>query len=57
MIGCDIRRARKVPIRTGFSDGVHIEILGGVTLDQPVIVAPGDQTLSDGQAVTVRDAK
>ena len=49
-------RAKKVPIRTGTSDGVHVEVLDGVTPDQQVILAR-NQPLNDGQAVTVRDAK
>jgi RND family efflux transporter MFP subunit len=45
-------KARKTPIRTGFDDGSHVEIVEGVSVDAPVIVV-GAMTLTDGQAVTV----
>lgn len=49
-------KARKTPIRLGFSDGIHVEVVDGVTPEQAVILV-GDQALNDGQAVTGRDAK
>jgi membrane fusion protein (multidrug efflux system) len=48
-------KARKVPVRTGFADGTHVEILSGVEPGQAAIVA-GKQTLTDGQPVTVTPA-
>ncbi|HVN40713.1 MAG TPA: efflux RND transporter periplasmic adaptor subunit [Myxococcota bacterium] len=49
-------KARKIPIRIGVGDGANVEVLEGVTPEQPVILI-GEQALDDGQAVTVRDAK
>jgi membrane fusion protein, multidrug efflux system len=49
-------KAKRAPVRTGFSDGVNIEIIDGVAPGQPVIVA-GKQTLNDGQTVTTSEAK
>ena len=49
-------KAKKIAVRTGFNDGVNVEINEGVTPDQPVILA-GKQTLNDGQPVKVMEAK
>lgn len=49
-------RAKRIPVRTGFSDGVNVEIHGGVQPGQPVILL-GKQTLNDGQAVNPVEAK
>ena len=49
-------KARKTKIQTGFNDGVNVEILSGLSADQPVIVV-GKQALSDGQPVTVSEVK
>ena len=43
-------------MRTGFNDGMSVEILEGLKGDEPVILL-GKQTLNDGQQVTVREAK
>src|ERR1022692_1960354 len=48
-------KAKKTPVQTGFNDGVNVEILN-VKLDQPVILI-GKQALTDGQPVTVVEAK
>lgn len=44
-------KAHKTPVRTGFNDGVRVEIVNGVPADTPVILV-GRQALTDGQAVT-----
>jgi membrane fusion protein, multidrug efflux system len=43
-------KAQRTPIHTGFSDGVNVEITGGLPADQPVIVL-GGSPLSDGEPV------
>jgi membrane fusion protein (multidrug efflux system) len=49
-------KAKKTPVRTGFNDGINIEILEGAKPDQPVILV-GKQTLNDGQSVNPVEAK
>src|SRR6266446_1350628 len=49
-------KAKRTPVKTGFNDGANVEIVGGVKSDQPVILV-GKRALSDGQAVTVSEAK
>ncbi len=49
-------KAKKMPVRTGFNDGIKVEILEGAKLDQPVILV-GKLPLTDGQAVNVGEAK
>jgi membrane fusion protein, multidrug efflux system len=49
-------KAKKLPVQTGFNDGLNVEITSGLAQDQPVIVI-GKQTLSDGQPVTAVEAK
>jgi len=49
-------RAKKTPVKVGFNDGAHVEIVGGLTPDQPAILV-GKQTLNDGQAVRVTEGK
>jgi len=44
-------KARKLPVHTGFNDGVNVEIVDGVTANQPVILV-GKQALTDGQSVS-----
>ena len=41
-------KAKKTPVKTGFNDGVNVEILSGLSPDQPVILV-GKRALSDGQ--------
>jgi len=48
--------ARKVPVKTGFNDGVNVEIISGADAEQPVILA-GKRTLADGQAVRLADGR
>ena len=49
-------KARKIPVKTGFNDGQHVEILSGLNPDQVIILA-GKQPLSDGQAVKPMEAR
>jgi membrane fusion protein (multidrug efflux system) len=49
-------KAKKTPVRTGFNDGVNVEILEGAKPDQPIILV-GKQTLNDGQSVNPAEAK
>jgi membrane fusion protein (multidrug efflux system) len=49
-------KAQKVPITTGFDDGVNIEILKGCAASDAVIVA-GKQSVTDGQKVQPTEAK
>jgi RND family efflux transporter MFP subunit len=49
-------KARKVSVKTGFNDGVSVEILEGLNATDRVVLA-GRQTLADGQAVHVLEAK
>jgi membrane fusion protein (multidrug efflux system) len=50
------KKARRIPVRTGFSDQVHVEILEGLAPDQPVIML-GKLNLSDGQPVVIAEAQ
>ena len=49
-------KAKKIPVKTGFNDGMNVELTEGVKPDQPVILV-GKQTLNDGQPVNVSEAK
>ena len=49
-------RAKRTPVRTGFTDGVNVEIADGLQAGQPLILA-GKQTFSDGEAVNPEEAK
>lgn len=49
-------KAKKLPVKIGFDDGISVEILDGLTSQQPVILA-GKQSVSDGQAVNAVEAK
>lgn len=46
-------KVKKIPVKTGFNDGANVEIISGITADEPVIVL-GKQTPSNGQAVTTK---
>jgi membrane fusion protein, multidrug efflux system len=48
-------KAKKTPVHAGFNDGINVEVLD-VKPDQRVILA-GKLTLTDGQPVTVVEAK
>jgi len=49
-------KAKKTPVRIGFSDGVNVEIVAGVQPGQPVILARS-QPLDDGQPVAATEPK
>jgi len=49
-------KAKKTRVQTGFNDGTDVEIISGVKTGQRVILA-GKRSLSDGQPVTVEEAK
>jgi membrane fusion protein, multidrug efflux system len=49
-------KASKTPVKTGFNDGQHVEILGGLRPDQAIILA-GKQPLSDGELVKPMEAR
>ena len=49
-------KAKKVPVQTGFNDGTNVEIVAGLKLDDMAIL-PGQQTLHDGQRVTMTEPK
>jgi len=46
-------KAKKTSVQTGFADGANIEVLGGLSQDQPVILL-GKQTLNNDQPVEVK---
>jgi membrane fusion protein, multidrug efflux system len=47
-------KARKVPVRTGFNDGVNFEITSGLEAGQAVILL-GKQALSEGQPIKLAE--
>ncbi len=49
-------KVKKTPVEPGFNDGVHVEITKGLSPGQEVVLV-GKQTLKDGQAVQVSEAK
>ncbi len=49
-------KAKKTTVKTGFSDGVNVEIKEGASAEDELIL-PGGRTLRDGQAVVVGEAK
>jgi len=49
-------KAKKIPVKTGFNDGINIEIVDGIKAEQPVILM-GKQTLATGQPVQITEAK
>ncbi len=48
-------RAKKTSVRTGFNDGVNVELLEGVD-DKDILVSFGKTTVNDGQSVKVKAA-
>jgi membrane fusion protein, multidrug efflux system len=48
--------AKKTAIKIGFNDGAKVEILGGLTGTERVILV-GKMTLNDGQAIRVMEEK
>ncbi len=49
-------KAKKTALKIGFNDGAKVEVLGGLTGNETVILA-GKLTLNDGQAVNVTEAR
>lgn len=49
-------KAKKVPVKTGFNDGISVEITEGLRPDEQVVLL-GKQMLTDGQKVNVTEAK
>ena len=49
-------KANRVPVKYGFNDGSHVEILDGVPAGARVVI-PGKIALTPGQAVTAVEAK
>ncbi len=49
-------KAKKVPVKVGFNDGVAVEVVEGIKPDEPVILA-GRQAMNDGQSVNAKEAK
>lgn len=49
-------KAKKVAVKTGFNDGISVQIVAGLQAGESVVVA-GQQMLSDGQAVNAVEAK
>ena len=49
-------KAKRVTVKTGFNDGGVVELLDGVK-DGDKVILVGKQTLADGQAVNVTEAK
>jgi membrane fusion protein (multidrug efflux system) len=47
-------KAKKIPVKAGFTDGSKVEILDGLKPEEPVILV-GNRTLSDGQPVNVME--
>lgn len=45
-------KAKKSPVKIGFNDGTHVEIVQGVT-DKDAVIVLGKQVLADGQVVQV----
>ncbi|MEO8426122.1 MAG: efflux RND transporter periplasmic adaptor subunit [Verrucomicrobiota bacterium] len=49
-------KAKKVPVKMGFNDGISVEIAEGLRPDEPVVLV-GKQMLTDGQPVNAVEAK
>ena len=49
-------KARKVEVKTGFNDGITVEIVDGLHADDSVVTA-GKQAVSDGQTVVATEAR
>ncbi len=49
-------KAKKTSIKPGFNDGVNVEVLDGIGPDDQILLV-GTTTLTDGQAVTVKEVK
>ncbi len=49
-------KAARLPVKTGFDDGIAVEILEGLKPNEAVIVA-GRQAITDGQIVNATEAQ
>src|SRR5438128_4743488 len=49
-------KAKKVPVKTGFNDGISVKIVDGLKVEKRVVLV-GKQTLTDGQSVIAVEAK
>ncbi|MBI3875038.1 MAG: efflux RND transporter periplasmic adaptor subunit, partial [Verrucomicrobia bacterium] len=49
-------KAKKTAVKTGFNDGAKVEILGGLTGNERVLLF-GKMTLNDGQAINAVEAR
>ena len=49
-------KAKKVPVKVGFEDGKSVEILKGITGNDPIILA-GKLALNDGQIVKTKESE
>jgi len=47
------KKAKKIPVKVGFTDGASVEILEGLPPDK-VVITVGKQNLNDGQPVIVK---
>ncbi len=56
VFACRDSKAARLAVKTGFDDGVSVEILEGLKPNEAVIVA-GKQSISDGQIVNATEAK
>lgn len=52
----DGSKAKKIPLKIGFNDGAKVEVLGGLTGNEAVILV-GKAVLADGAAINVTEAK
>ena len=50
-------KAKKTPVKMGFTDGAKVEVLAGLTGKESVVLLVGKMTLADGATVTVAEAK
>ena len=48
--------AKKMPLKIGFNDGIHVEVIDGIRTDDSVIL-PGKKSIGDGIAVQILEAK
>lgn len=49
-------KAKRTLLKTGFNDGKNVEVLEGIGADDQVLLV-GSATVTDGQSVTVKEAK
>jgi RND family efflux transporter MFP subunit len=49
-------KAKKIPVKTGFNDGISVEVLEGLGPNEPVILV-GKSILANGQSVQIAEGK